>query len=100
MGEVIQILSIPIKAIEKAINVINNTGENKEKYNFFINFDWYSSYTFSMKTKFNNAVAKIIFYPGSTIIAEGNKDMDYMYVIVEGECNIVCTKTKEKFEDL
>jgi len=53
-----------------------------------------------MKTKFNNHVTKAIFYPGQKIIVEGSKDTDKMYVIVEGECKIVCTKTNDKFKDL
>ena len=53
-----------------------------------------------MKTKFNNCVQKKIFYPGQKIIIEGSKDVNSMWVIVEGDRNLVCTKTNDKFENL
>jgi len=84
----------------KAINIINNSGENSEKFNFFEKFDWYSSYTFSMKSKFNNHVNQITFYPGQKILTEGHKNLDFMFIVVDGECNLLCTKTSDIFKTL
>ena len=44
---------------------------------------------------------KVIFYPGQKIITEGRKkDMNKLYIIVEGECNLVCVKNSRKFDNL
>ena len=40
-----------------------------------------------------------MFYPGQTILKEGTID-NKMYVIVDGTCNLVCIKTKDKFQQL
>lgn len=43
-GETTKILSIPLKTIERAIHIIANSGENKEKFEFFKRFPWYANY--------------------------------------------------------
>ena len=39
------IVSIPVKVIEDEIKRLANTGENKEKIDFFRHFDWYDNFT-------------------------------------------------------
>ena len=42
----------------------------------------------------------MIFYPGQKILIEGTNKVNKMFIIVEGECNLVCTKTNDKFTNL
>lgn len=86
------ILSFSVRVIEDAIKKLSNTGENKEKTDFFRHFVWFDNFTQSMKTKFNNCVHKKVFYPGAKLIKEGYNDQT-AYVIVEGTINLVCSKT-------
>ena len=39
------IISIPVKVIEDEIKRLANTGENKEKIDFFRHFTWYDNFT-------------------------------------------------------
>jgi hypothetical protein len=39
------VVAIPIKIIEETIKKMSNTGENKEKIDFFRHFDWYDNFT-------------------------------------------------------
>jgi len=88
------IISIPVKVIEDEIKRLANTGENKEKIDFFRHFDWYDNFTQGLKTKFNNCLHKKTFYPGkgAKIITEGKNDQK-AFVIVEGTLKIVCKKS-------
>ena len=63
-GENTKILSIPVKLIEHAIHNIANTGENKEKADFFKQFDGYASISQAMRAKYYSAFKKYTFYPG------------------------------------
>lgn len=81
------ILKFCVKIVEDTIKILSNTGENKEKTDFFKEFLWFDNFTQSMKTKFNNVVHKEIFYPGAKIIAEGT-NFQKAYCIVEGTVKI------------
>ena len=39
---------------------------------------------------------KVSFMSGKTIIKEGTRH-EYLYVIIRGYCNVVCTKNQEKY---
>lgn len=94
------ILQFCVKIVEDTIKILSNTGENKEKTDFFKNFDWFDNFTQSNKTKFNNVIKKEIFYPGAKIIAEGSNN-HVAYVIVDGTVKIQCKKSAgSKFTDL
>ena len=82
-----KIISMPIRVVDEAIKKLANTGENKEKSDFFKHYDWFYNFTQSLKTKFNNCTTKKIFYPGATLIREGTNDK-MAYVIVDGVCNL------------
>lgn len=73
-----------------------NSGENKEKTDFFKHFKWFENFTQSLKTKFNNCTKKKMFYPGAMIIKEGTSSK-MAYVIVDGTCSLVCAKTGHRF---
>ena len=90
------ILTIPVKCLEDSVKKLANSGENKEKTDFFNRFKWFDNFTQSLKTKFNNCTTKKIFYPGATLIREGTNNK-MAYVIVSGECNLVLTKTGHRF---
>lgn len=90
-----RILSVNTRIIEEAIKKLANSGENKEKTDFMKRFDWFESFTQSLKTKFNNVITKQTFYPGTKIITEGGNNL-IAYVIVEGTCNLVSHKTGQK----
>jgi len=90
------VVTMPVRVVDEAVRKLANTGENKEKTDFFRHFEWFDGFTQSLKTKFNNLVRKKTFYPGSVVIQEGGNDR-MAYVIVEGTCNLICTKTAPKF---
>ena len=98
-GDHVKVVGIPIKSIEKSVHIIANTGENKEKFDFFKKFPWYDNYTQSMRSKYNNSFKKITFYPGQKLISEGQKEK-VLFIIVDGLCNLVCTNTSHKLKDL
>ena len=91
-----KIISMPIRVVDEAIKKIANTGENKEKSDFFKHYDWFYNFTQSLKTKFNNLITKKVFYPGSLIFKEG-QTLSKCYVIVEGTCHFVQTKPGHRF---
>lgn len=64
IGEKTVVVGIPIREIDRSIKIISSTGENQEKTNYFKNFKWYEAYTQSQRTKFNNIIQKLTFYPG------------------------------------
>lgn len=90
------LVTIPVKLLDEAVKRLANTGENKEKTDFFIHYPWFANFTQSLKTKFNNCVQKKTFYPGAKIICEGANSMT-VYAIVEGTCNLVCKQTASRF---
>ena len=90
------IVTIPVRIIEDAIKKLANTGENKEKTDFFKKFYWFDNFTQSLKTKFNNCATKKTFYPGAKLIAEGKNDL-MAYVIISGTVNLICRKSGQKF---
>ena len=91
MGDKTVILSFPLQVIEDTVKKLSNTGENKEKTDFFRHFDWFDNFTQSMKTKFNDVVHKETFYPGAKLIAEGSNNHK-AYIIISGTVNLVCQK--------
>ena len=93
------ILTIPIRVIDEVIKKLANTGENKEKTDFFKHFDWFGNFTQSLKTKFNNLVTKKTFYPGAFILNEG-QNSKMCYVIVEGTCNFFQNQAGEHIAKL
>lgn len=88
VGESTKILEIPFRVIEEAVKKLANTGENKEKTDFMKRFPWFSNFTQSLKTKFNNCLTKKIFYPGARLIEEGKNDK-IAYLIVKGTCSLL-----------
>jgi hypothetical protein len=86
------VIHIPLRCVEETIKKLSNTGENKEKIDFFKQFAWYDNFTQSLKTKVNNCMTKRVFYPGSKIIQEG-KNEGMAYIIVEGTAKVECKKT-------
>lgn len=90
------IVTIPIRLLEDLVKKLANSGENKEKTDFFSHFKWFENFTQSLKTKFNNCARKRTFYPGAVIIKEGAGSKT-AYAIVEGTCNLVCAKTGHRF---
>jgi len=91
VGQSTVILSFPLDVIADAVKRLANTGENKEKTDFFRSFPWFDNFTQSMKTKFNNVVHKETFYPGAKLIEEG-QNRHTAYVIISGTVNLVCQK--------
>ena len=63
-GQETKVLRMPVKVIEQSIQVLANSGENKEKSDFFNQFQWYVNYSAALRTKFNNMFTKKTFYPG------------------------------------
>lgn len=55
-GESTVVLEIPFRVVEDAVKKLANTGENKEKTDFMKRFPWFSNFTQSLKTKFNNCI--------------------------------------------
>ena len=91
VGQDTVILSFPLQVIEDTVKKLANTGENKEKTDFFRHFDWFDNFTQSMKTKFNNVVHKETFHPGMRLIEEG-QNKHTAYVIINGTVNLQCQK--------
>lgn len=89
VGPSTKVLEIPVRVIEDAIKKLANTGENKEKTDFMKHFIWFSNFTQSLKTKFNNCINQVTFYPGSKIISEGANNQN-AYIVIDGSCRIVC----------
>jgi hypothetical protein len=94
-GEDVRILEIPFKIIEEAVKKLANTGENKEKTDFMKKFYWFSNFTQSLKTKFNNCLTKKVFYPGAKLIEEGTNDK-LAYIIISGTCSLVSYNSNQK----
>ena len=93
------VVHIPLRCIEETIKKLANTGENKEKMDFFRQFAWYDNFTQSLKTKVNNCMTKRVFYPGSQIIREG-KNEGIAYIIVSGTAKVECKKSADKIQAL
>ena len=96
VGKETKILSMPLRVVDEAIKKLANTGENKEKSDFFKHYDWFYNFTQSLKTKFNNLVTKKVFYPGSYLFKEG-QTISKCYIIVDGTCHLIQTKPGKKF---
>jgi len=82
-GPLTTILEIPFKEIDEAIKKLFNSGENKEKTDFMRRFPWFSNFTQSLKTKFNNCLKKVVFYPGAKLIEEGENNK-VAFIIISG----------------
>ena len=93
------VLAMPMKVIEETLKKLSNTGENKEKTDFFTHYKWFDNFTQSLKTKFNNCCHKKDFYPGAKIIQEG-KNIGVAYAIISGTVKLVCQKSNSKFRVL
>lgn len=98
-GELTKIILMPLKVIQDAIVMISNSGENKIKSEFFKQLPWFEAFGQSYKTKFNNAVTMKTFYPKQVIIEEGASTR-FMYIIVQGNCNLVCRDTNQRIKEL
>lgn len=96
IGQTTQIISIPVRVIEEGIKKLANSGENKEKTDFMRNFDWFDNFTQSLKTKYNNVIKKVVFYPGSKLITEGTNEKK-AYVIIDGMVRLLCKNSNQKF---
>lgn len=94
-GETTLVLEIPYRVIEEAVKKLSNTGENKEKTDFMKRFQWFSNFTQSLKTKFNNCITKKVFYPGAKLIEEGSNGK-VAYIIISGQCKLVMINSQEK----
>ena len=64
VGEKTMVLGIPLKVIEKALLALMDSGDSKEKWKFFSQFEWYKAYSAHYRAKFNDVVQKAVFYPG------------------------------------
>ena len=48
-GLVTSILYVPVSKIEECIHIIANTGENLEKAQFFMKFDWFENWSNALR---------------------------------------------------
>jgi hypothetical protein len=91
-GPVTKVFVFPVKEVEKTIERINNTPANKEKSQFLSHYWWFKKFSNNVQTEMMSNLKKVSFAPGFKIIEEGEKH-DSFYLIIRGECHMVCAKT-------
>lgn len=99
MGERVRILAVPLEEVKKALAIVENSGEHRERLEFFRSFRWFKAMTQVQKNKFLNATRRVAFWPGQKIINEGENSR-YLYLLQSGSVTLQCTKTGGAFREL
>ena len=100
-GDVTIVLKIDGSLLEQIIDSVTNNPLNIEKLKFLNKQEWFKDLFSTAKAKLIDAMHLSNFLPGQKIITEGCASEDQsVFVIVSGTCNLVVTKTFDKFQSL